>query len=326
MSNLITASTLRGGRDPTEVMMKALVITGGRQQLRPWLRTRNYDGDLPTCVPVLSLDPDTPRVNGARWHLQGKLPREVGVNAKDLFTTATTEKIFFKVEDLAIFSFTAGNEGGENVSAWIDAEALSVRYMNGGEGMDRGEVEEKGLNNFCVRVGLQLEGVSSALLWLAAAPLSKEELIRRRADYSKRSCPQIHLGVGPRESPSQRSLSIRLAVAEGVSDGCGFGVFPGLENLAASTPILPSAADVKEALFLFLRRAGGFNPKSAATFSAALDVPVASTSTKEPLFLWPELPREAETTNPEEGRIMRLSFVCMFVKTTAWWVLVRNSW
>lgn len=86
---------------------------------------------------------------------------------------------------------------------------------------------------FCLRAWLQLESANTALLWIAAAPLAKEDLIKKRpTDYATRKCPQIHLGVGPKENPGQRSLSIRMAVAEGKREVCGYGVFPALENLS----------------------------------------------------------------------------------------------
>ena len=77
---------------------------------------------------------------------------------------------------------------------------------------------------FCLRAWLQLESANTAMLWIAAAPLAKEDLIKKRpTDYATRKCPQIHLGVGPKENPGQRSLSIRMAVAEGKREGCGYG-------------------------------------------------------------------------------------------------------
>ena len=59
---------------------------------------------------------------------------------------------------------------------------------------------------------------------------------------------------------------------------------------------------MRETLHLFLRRAKGFNPKSAATFPAALEVAPEAVVTREPVRVWPELPVDVATTGVEEGR------------------------
>ena len=130
-------------------------------------------------------------MKAARWHLQGRMEREVGLNARDLFTGATNEKIFLVIDDLTVFNFTSP-EGGENVSAWLDANSLEVRWTENGVKMDREVVTERGLDKFSVRACIQPESVGGALLWITAVPLSKQELIEKRPrDYMLRKCPQI---------------------------------------------------------------------------------------------------------------------------------------
>ena len=94
MSNLITSAVFSGRKDPSPDMLRKLVVSGGRQQIKAWLAKCKYGGDGPVALPVFTLDTATPRVKGARWHLQGRL-REVGVYAKDLFNKGT-EKLFIK--------------------------------------------------------------------------------------------------------------------------------------------------------------------------------------------------------------------------------------
>ena len=303
MSNIIRATTLVGRKDPTVAMMQAMVITGGRQQVRQWLASCKYEGAAPTAVPIFTLDQDSPKIKAARWLLQGDMGKEVGINARDLFTGAGSEKIFLKIDDLSIFDFSSAREGGENVSAWQDAKALEVRWVEAGHALTSEQVADRGLDKFSIRACVQPESVTGALLWLAAVPLSKEDLVDKRpVDYWTRKCPQIHMRVGGREASSQRSLRIRLAVAEGRKDECGFGIYPGLENLAAAPPLLPPVTEVREALHLFLRKAGGFNPKSAGTVLAALDAAPSQLVAREPVNLWPELPADVVTSGPENGR------------------------
>ena len=71
-------------------------------------------------------------------------------------------------------------------------------------------------------------------------------------------------------------------MAEGARDGCGYGIYPALENLSPH-PLLPPPMEIRECLHMFLRRVGGFNPKSAGTFEAALEVTLESTVTKDPV-------------------------------------------
>ena len=213
--SIIRAPTLVGRKDPTAAMMRAMVVTGGRQQVKAWLSSCKYDGAAPTAVPIFTLDQDTPKIKAARWVIQGDMGREIGFNARDLFTGAGTEKVFLKIDDLSIFDFSGAWEGGENVSGWQDAESLKVRWLDAGRTLTREEVGDRGLNKFSIRACVQPESVTGGLLWLAAVPLSKEDLMSKRpSDYWSRMCPQIHMRVGGREASSQRSLRIRLAVAE----------------------------------------------------------------------------------------------------------------
>ena len=302
MSNLIKAATLTGKKDPTDAMFRRMIVTGGRQQLKAWLARTNYGGESPVAVPVFTLDLDTPRIKASRWHLQGKLQRDVGFLARDLFSSGGAEKILIKIPDLNMFEFNCGSGLDENVSAWLEARTLNMRVLENGSELDDEEIESRGLANFCLRACLQPQSVAQALLWIAAVPLNKAELLDKRpTDYNTRKCPQIHLGIGPREAPGQRSLAIRLAVAEAARDDCGFGIYPALENLSPNPPILPPPRDVRECLHLFMRRAGGFNPKSVATIGAALEVPSETIVTKEPVAVWPELPTETATTGTESG-------------------------
>ena len=81
-------------------------------------------------------------IKAARWLLQGSMPREVGINARDLFAGVGTEKIFLKISDLSIFEFSSAREGGENVSSWLDASSLEVRWMEAGNPLTEDQVEE----------------------------------------------------------------------------------------------------------------------------------------------------------------------------------------
>ena len=302
MANLIKAAVFAGRKDPPTKLLEKLVVTGGNQQLEAFLKDAKYGGDDPVALPVFTLDNATPRIKGARWYIQGKMNREVGMFAKDLFP-GKNGKIFVEIDDLRIFQFPTNGGEDNNVSAWVDAETLQVRWMEDKENLSREQAEEKGIAKFCLRACLQLESASTAMLWIAAVPLSKEGLVQKRpADYKTRKCPQIHLGIGPKENPGQRSLSIRMAVAEGKREGCGYGVFPALENLSAETPLLPPAGEIREALHLFLRKVGGFNSRSATTFAAAMDMAPENITTREPIGVWPELPENVATTEPEEGR------------------------
>ena len=91
-------------------------------------------------------------------------------------------------------------------------------------------------------------------------------------------------------------------MAEGKREKCGYGVFPALENLSADPPLLPPAGEIREALHLFLRKVGGFNSKSASTFSAAMDMSTESITPREPIGVWPELPHDVATTESEGGK------------------------
>ena len=75
-----------------------------------------------------------------------------------------------------------------------------------------------------------------------------------------------------------------------------------MENLSAEPPLLPPAGEIREALHLFLREVGGFNSRCAGTFSTALDMSTESITTRDPIGVWPELPENVATTDPEEGR------------------------
>ena len=88
-------------------MLRAMVVTGSRQQLASWLDSCKYTGDAPVAVPVFSLDPNSPRINGGRWHLQGEMAHDVGFKARDIFTGAGNEKIYVKINNLAIFPFNS---------------------------------------------------------------------------------------------------------------------------------------------------------------------------------------------------------------------------
>ena len=71
MANIIKASTLMGKKEPTEALLRSLIVTGGSMQIKSWLTTVKYDGDSPVAVPVLVLDQETPRIKGAKWQFTG---------------------------------------------------------------------------------------------------------------------------------------------------------------------------------------------------------------------------------------------------------------
>ena len=51
-----------------------------------------------------------------------------------------------------------------------------------------------------------------------------------------------------------------------------------------------------------MRRAGGFNPKSAATITAALEVANEDIVPKEAVRVWPALPDDVDAAGVEEGK------------------------
>ena len=74
MVNMIRASIFNGRKDPTEGILKRLVVT----EIKNWLARTNYGGDSPVAVPVFTLDTEGPRIKSIRWRLQGKLEKDVG--------------------------------------------------------------------------------------------------------------------------------------------------------------------------------------------------------------------------------------------------------
>ena len=109
---------------------------------------------------------------------------------------------------------------------------MEVRYVGAGSSLDEDQVEERGLDKFSLRACIQPESAMGPLLWLAVFPLGKEDLVEKRPqDYWTRKCPQIHFRIGLKEAGVQRNWRIEIAVVDGRRDQCGFGIFPGLENL-----------------------------------------------------------------------------------------------
>ena len=115
-------------------------------QLRTFLQDAKYGGDDPVALPVFTLDTTTPRIKGARWYIQGKMDREVGLFAKDLFP-GMGGKIYVEIDDLRIFQFPTNGGEHNNVSAWVDSDTLNVRWMEDKESLSKVQADEKGISH-----------------------------------------------------------------------------------------------------------------------------------------------------------------------------------
>ena len=52
--------------------------------------------------------------------------------------------------------------------------------------------------------------------------------------------------------------------------------------------MFPDGKDLQQSLHLHMRKAGGFNTKTAATIAAALEQDTANTTVRDPVKVWPE--------------------------------------
>ena len=157
------------------VLLRSLLVRGRGIQVDDLLRRFGWNGASAAATPVLTLDPDSGKITGARFETRGKGPEEVKFRASELWGNVPEDALVtLKFPDLSKLEW---REVGttRNQSHWLDSDDVEVSYTRGnGERLD--VAEEATIGNFAVRFTLLPVKVDRVVLYGSIVPISKEAL------------------------------------------------------------------------------------------------------------------------------------------------------
>ena len=270
-----------------------LIAAGGAEKVKALL-IEKWKYAHPDIIAVPSLTVSTEgRLTGAKWYVQGMLPKEINLKLSQLNTEADDD-LYICIKnnmDLSVFSFYNKRR---NVSGWIDSTEIDFslfrRAKSKKQPIKPDQFEAQGMKGFSVRLCAMPVNTNTASLTLALHPLGKDELKAKAPDhYYKNCCPQVALPIGENNA---KYLLVKLGIEEPARADVGMGILPVIEDVRKEEEIAsisPTSLEIRTALHNFLRTVKGLNNKSAKKVMEAMeDMNTEVAKTFEPEFIWPE--------------------------------------
>ena len=288
----IEGSIIKNRKAITNEVVSDLICDGGVERVRDLLTDKwKHNPDDVIVVPTLTIN-TAGKISGAKWHVLGKLTKDVNIKLTQLNSEADDDAIInIKNLELGIFPFYNKRR---NVSGWIDSEEVDFSVVRK-EGKKKvtvkaDQLEDAGFKGFSLRIGVMPVAPTKANIVLAIHPLGKEGLKDKVPDgYYKNACPQVALGIG---DSNAKFLCVSMGVQEPASCEFGMGILPVIEDLRSEGEIaslFPSSWDIRSALFNFMRTVKGFNNKSVKKIMEAMDdIETELSRSLDPEFVWPE--------------------------------------
>ena len=218
------------GKLSTSMKRNLMVRGGGGVQLGDCLSRHGWDGSAPAATVILTLDPESGIIRGARFGTIGKGP-EVCFKAGDLWGEARDDiMIKVKFSDLSTVSWITTGER-RNQSEWLDSESLEVEATHPELGQLANEqLEDFNIKGFSCRFTLLPVKHNKVFLYGGIIPLAKEDLLvkLRELEIEENSprVPTVAMKPYFFKGKYQNALPIDLIPAEQPDDRIGLGVLP----------------------------------------------------------------------------------------------------
>ena len=274
------------------VLLRSLLVRGRGIQVDDLLRRNGWDGTTAAAAPVLTLDPDSGRITGARFETRGRGPQEVRFKASELWGEMPEDALVtLKFPDLSRLEWR-GEGPARNQTVWLDSDDVEVTFTKGdGERLEI--AEEATIGKFAVRFTILPVKVDRLVLYGSIVPMGKEALREKMEegdlDLDSPLVPTIALKLWYAKGKLQNGFPVVFLPGEKVTDKVGLGVLPIIEAIGSGDPVLPGHEDLEEQLCLMLRDLTGTNnvsPQRFANIMASGSLPSSVSGLVS--FLWPE--------------------------------------
>ena len=272
----------------TPVLFNRLLVRGGGVHVSDALRRHQWDGQQPYATTIITVDPTSGAIRGARWETRGNLG-SVSFNAKDLFAGADPAcTITLDFPDLGVLTWISEGDT-RNQSTWMDSSEWTTIIRKGEDVLStEEEVTAAGVSKFCGRFTIMLgDQIDKCVIYFGAVPWSKADLIAKvetlGASVSSPNCPTIAVRLLSKAGKMWHGCPITMGPTESDSEKVGLGHLGLLEMIGAGPGTFPSGDDYEEELTTLLRRVAVTNNVALSriealyarpeTFTVALRLP-----------------------------------------------------
>ena len=234
-------------RDPTLTELKRLVAPSferAQEELLPNLA--NWSGGLYGAI-GLNLANDNRSVESGCFLLYGQLSNTpISAQCAKFWPRGNDLKLELRFEDMSIFNFK-----DSLTSDLLDSAAINHIFTRGDTQIERAELEDAGINGFCIKAFITPTRETFAKIHLALLPMGLDELLDAHPLADNPLFPVISLTT-PGEFPiGPAAAGVRLP------DPWGFPIWPILTTTTNlnDVPNVPSGTDLRAAMAAILRKA-----------------------------------------------------------------------
>ena len=272
-------------------LMRSLLIRGRGVQVEDCLRRFGWDGLGAVVTPILTVNPESGMVIGARFDTRGKGP-EVKFRASELWGEVEEDAVVtLKFPDLSKIIWRGDGEF-RNQSEWLDSDDVEVSYSKvNGESLS--VAEEATIGKFAVRFTVLPMAVDKMVLYGGIVPVDKvalrEKAMEGGLDLDSPLIPTVALKLWWFKGTLRNGYPSLLLPSEGRDDKVGLGVLPLIESIGAMDPMLPEHDDLEKQLCLLMCKVTGTNNVNIqrwANLTSEGNFPPSVTGVIQ--FSWPE--------------------------------------
>ena len=236
-----------------------LLVRGGGIQIDDSLARHGWQAPEPILATVITSNPDSGAVTGARFETRGTLVNVIKFKAEELWEGALRgASVTIAFNDLSIVEWnTSGN--ARNQSRWLDGSELEIKITkdDGSEIVSQEEKDDASIGGLCVRFTVHIFTVDKAILNAGISPQSKQELEVKLQTLNKEMSspfiPTIALKLAVVKAKPQNGLVIKFGPTEEPGDKFGLGHLPLLEVIGAGQPTLPDHDLVEQEMVELMR-------------------------------------------------------------------------
>ena len=289
--------------------LKALVIRGGNEVVKDFLKSQGWDEEEPVAMPIIIAN-NNGRIIGSNWELCGKV-KDVAIKMDHLFPGKGSPNHIVTFDlDLSAFSVPEGV--ARNWTTWLEGSTLDPTIWSSTDGKTKdGAVlddwENLGHGPFCLRLHVIPNTSTTALLYLGAIGESFDKL-KTRPRYDASGSPHIGVSMSGSSSGRHYRKEVNMGVAEQTGEGYGIGVLPLVKQMYTlqSGPTAPEERNYREQTHAMLRDVRVGQVLAPTEILAALENEALYDYNKHPIKRWPTCPKRF-LGQPTTGKITSLN-------------------
>ena len=210
-------------------------------QVDDTLRRFGWDGTGAVATPILTINPESGVVVGARFETRGRGP-QVKFRASELWNDVTEDALVtLNFPDLSRLEWRQAGDS-RNQSNWLDSDDVNVVYTKA-NGEELTIPEEATIGRFAVRFTMLPIAVNKMILYGGIVPVSKDHLREQVEDeiltLDSPLIPTLLLKLGWARGRPVNGCPLGLIPSERQEDRVGLGVLPLIESIGSTDPKLP---------------------------------------------------------------------------------------